>query len=171
MRPLCVSDAHSCLTLCSPTDCSPPGSCVHGILQAGILEWVAIPFSRESSWPRIKPQVSCIAGGFFTNLRHFGKWLMQEGRDLMMRLIPSEDETWENKVTSPPHHSLPFHLLLYWPCISDFQDPFTCFAGRQSNLLKEWVVLKLIFPRFKTWFGPCLSQIGLPWQTTIEWVA
>ena len=39
----------SCLTLCNPMDCSPPGSSVHGILQARILEWVALPFSRESS--------------------------------------------------------------------------------------------------------------------------
>ena len=44
--------AQSCLTLCDPMDCSPPGSSVHGILQARILEWVAIPFSRSSSWPR-----------------------------------------------------------------------------------------------------------------------
>ena len=38
-------------TLCDPIDCSPAGSFVHGILQARILEWVAIPFSRGSSWP------------------------------------------------------------------------------------------------------------------------
>ena len=37
---------HSCLTLCNPMDCSPPGSSIHGILQAGILEWVAMPSSR-----------------------------------------------------------------------------------------------------------------------------
>ena len=47
-------------------DCSPLGSSVHGILQARILEWVAISFSRESSQPRDQTQVSCIAGGFFT---------------------------------------------------------------------------------------------------------
>ena len=46
---LLFSDAQSCLTLCDPMDCSPPGSSVHGILQARILEWVAIPFSRGSS--------------------------------------------------------------------------------------------------------------------------
>ena len=40
------------LTLCIPVDCSPPGSSVHGILQARILEWVAISFSRVSSRPR-----------------------------------------------------------------------------------------------------------------------
>ena len=47
-------------------DCSLPGSSVHGIFQARILEWVTILFSRESSWPRDKTQVSRIAGRFFT---------------------------------------------------------------------------------------------------------
>ena len=56
----------SCPTLCDLTDYSPPGSSVHGILQARILEWVAIPFSRVSSPPRDQTQVSCIAGMFFT---------------------------------------------------------------------------------------------------------
>ena len=44
--------AQSYLTLCDPMNCSPPGSSVHGILQARILEWVAIPLSGVSSWPR-----------------------------------------------------------------------------------------------------------------------
>ena len=47
-------------------DCSLPGSSVHGILQARILEWIANPFSRGSSWLRDHTQVSCIAGRFFT---------------------------------------------------------------------------------------------------------
>ena len=42
----------SCPTLCDPMDCSPPGTSVHGILQARTPEWVAISFSRESSQPR-----------------------------------------------------------------------------------------------------------------------
>ena len=57
----------SCLTLCDPMDCSPPGSSVHGILQARILEWVAISFSRGSSQLSDQTQVSHIAGGFFTS--------------------------------------------------------------------------------------------------------
>ena len=52
--------------LCNPLDCVPPGSSVHGILQARILQWVAIPFSRGSSLLRDWTQVSCIAGKFFT---------------------------------------------------------------------------------------------------------
>ena len=58
-----VKVAHSCLSLCDPMDYT-----VHGILQARILEWVAIPFSRGSSQCRDQIQVSCIAGGFFTSL-------------------------------------------------------------------------------------------------------
>ena len=61
-----VLDAQSCPTLCDLIDCRLPGSSVHGILQARRLEWVAIPFSRGSSWPRGWTPVSCIAGRFFT---------------------------------------------------------------------------------------------------------
>ena len=50
----------SCLTLCHPMDCSPPGSSVHGILQARILEWVAIPFSRGSSRLRDQTHIFCL---------------------------------------------------------------------------------------------------------------
>ena len=57
----CVLVTQSCPTLCDPMDCSPPGSSVHGIFQAGRLEWVALPFSRGSSWLRDWTQVSCTA--------------------------------------------------------------------------------------------------------------
>ena len=56
----------SCPTLCNPIDGSPPGSAVPGILQARTLERIAISFSRVSSQPRDRTQVSCIAGRFFT---------------------------------------------------------------------------------------------------------
>ena len=63
----------ACLLSCSvvsdslqPVECSLPGSSVHGILQARILEWVAIPFSRGSYWPRDRIPVSCIASRFST---------------------------------------------------------------------------------------------------------
>ena len=71
-------------------DWSPPGSSVHWILQARILEWVAISFSRGSSWLRNLTQVSCIAGRWFTN------WAMREAL------------TWHVKssVTSPTHPKL-----------------------------------------------------------------
>ena len=58
--------AQSCPTLCNRKDCSLWGSSVHGIFQARVLEWVAISFSRGSSWPRDGTRVSCIAGRHFT---------------------------------------------------------------------------------------------------------
>ena len=70
---LCVLVAHLCPILWDPKDCSPPSSSVHGILQARILEWLAIPFSRESSWPRDWTWVFCIAGRFF-----FTVWTTRE---------------------------------------------------------------------------------------------
>ena len=56
----------SCLTPCNPMDCSLPRSSIHGILQARVLEWVAISFSRGSSWPRDQTRVSHIVGRCFT---------------------------------------------------------------------------------------------------------
>ena len=60
----CLKVTQLCLTLCDPMDISLPGSSIHGILQAKILEW--IPFSGGSSQPRDQTQVSYIAGRFFT---------------------------------------------------------------------------------------------------------
>ena len=57
--------AQSCPTLCDPIDWGLPGSSIHGILQARILEWVAISFSRGSSGPRDHTQVSCIGSRSF----------------------------------------------------------------------------------------------------------
>ena len=54
-----------CLTLCDPIDCNLPGSSVHEILQAKILEWVAKPSSQGSSWPRDWTHIACI-----------GKWVL-----------------------------------------------------------------------------------------------
>ena len=64
----------SCPARCDLMNCSLPGPSVHGLLQARILEWVAMPSSRDSSWPRYWNCVSCIfciAGGFFY---HWATW-------------------------------------------------------------------------------------------------
>ena len=65
---LCAKSLQSCLTLCIPMDCSLPGSSVHGILQARILEWVAVPSSRGSSRPRDQTCVSYVSC--------IGKWVL-----------------------------------------------------------------------------------------------
>ena len=66
----------SCLTLCDPINCSPPGSSVHGILQARMLEWVALPSSRGFSQPRGPTHSSwssCIGGRFIITAEPVGK--------------------------------------------------------------------------------------------------
>ena len=89
---------YPCPTLCDPMDCSPPGSSIHGILQARVLEWIAISFSRGSSLPRDWTRVFLIAGRCFTicwgrssKIRiqmlaglnsHLEAWL---GKDLILR--------------------------------------------------------------------------------------
>ena len=69
-----LASVNSSVSHCFATtmDCSPPGFSVHGIFQAGILEWVAISSSRGYSWPRDQTQVSCIAG------RRFALWATRE---------------------------------------------------------------------------------------------
>ena len=78
LKKLCYNSGHggggaggglvtqSCLTLCDPMDCNPPGSYVHGTSQARTLEWVAISFSKGSSQSRNQTHISCTAGRFFT---------------------------------------------------------------------------------------------------------
>ena len=73
--------AQSCPTLCNPVDCSLPGSSVQGILQARLLEWVAISFSRGSSRPRDQTQVSRIGG------RRFNLWATREALSKVMQLV------------------------------------------------------------------------------------
>ena len=84
-----------CLTLCDPMDCT--GSSVHGILQAKLLEWVAIPFSRESSQPRDWTHVSCTCRWILYHLRYLGS------------LVYLEHVSF-----GPPAHEI-FGFLLSWP--------------------------------------------------------
>ena len=83
MRSCTCSVAQSCLTLFNPTDCSPPGFSIHGILQARILEW--LPFSSPRNLPRsgIKPKSPALAGGFFTT-EPAGKWISVMGGERLM---------------------------------------------------------------------------------------
>ena len=83
------SVTQSCPTLCDPMDCSPPGSSVHGILPARILEWVAMPFSRASSQPRDQTQVSCTAGRFFTI------WAIREALAMVTVIKNDFPSLWE----------------------------------------------------------------------------
>ena len=82
--------AQSCPILCNPMDCSPPGSFIHGILPARVLEWVAISFSRGCSWPRDRTRVSRTAGRCFT------LWATRE----MLTVVPAFSLISKNQSTA-----------------------------------------------------------------------
>ena len=86
----CCLVAKLCPTLCDPMDYNLPGSSVHGISQSRILEWVAIPFSRGSSWPRDRTHISCI-----------GRWIL----DCWAR----REAYQSHQVTLPPGDSKSVH--------------------------------------------------------------
>ena len=114
----------SCVWLCDPVDCSPPGFSIHGILQARILEWVAISFSRGSSQPRDRTQVSRIAS------RRFNLWAtrVQPGKKKVAQIYYSlhlptaprwdilaigADSLWMAMITSDTARALNSLLLGY----------------------------------------------------------
>ena len=101
-------------TLCNPIDCSSPGSSVYGILHTGILEWIAIFFSRGFFWSRDQTQVSCFAARFFTIwtirealqhlLYHTKAWTQTTSKAIRYRVciawhgIPKRDSSPELKL-------------------------------------------------------------------------
>ena len=87
-------DARLCPTACNPMGCSPPGSSAQGILQARMLEWVAIPFSKgESSRPRDQTQASCVESRFIYYRSH------QKGpvasKDSSVKKLPADPTSLE----------------------------------------------------------------------------
>ena len=129
-------------TLCDPMDCSPPGSSVHGILQARILEWVAISFSRRSSQPRDQTQVSHIAG------RCFNLWATREALtfyNILMQLLTQSCPTLCIPMDcSPPGfsiHGIFQATVLEWVAIS---------FSRRSSQPRDWTWVSCIAGRHFT---------------------
>ena len=110
----------SCPTLCYPMDCNLPGSLVHGISQARILEWVAVPSSRGSSPPRDRTWVSCTTGRHSTRLQrniqyieYPWPWAFQSQKSFLPSslLTPETDSLgpqWDRCI--PPPSIIYFHL-------------------------------------------------------------
>ena len=111
MACICLSEVTQlCPTLYDPIDGSPPGSLVPGILQARILEWIAISFSRGSSWPRDRTQVSHIVARLLT------VWATREALYMpyaFCKYLPANrnPESWNSQVFA--YYFLPFPPLLY----------------------------------------------------------
>ena len=141
--------------------CSSPGSSVHGVFQARILEWAAISFSRASSWPRILTQVYCIGGRFFTN------WATKEGLEILVvdisrRIYLHECPFGWLSVPKPDSMELPIGLC--WGCVCMMLSHFShvqlfgtlCTVARQPPLFMR-------FSRQECCSGlPCSSPGYLP---------
>ena len=129
--------AQSCLTLCNPMDCNLPGSSVCGILQARILEWVAIPFSRRSSQPRNWTLVSCTA----SLVTQLVKNPLQCGR-------PGFD-SWIGKI---PWRSERLHTPVFWP--GEFHRLYSPW-GRKKSDRPERLSLSLPPVQVSLYLLPC----------------
>ena len=101
--------AKSCLTLCDPMNCSPPGFSVYGILQARILEWVATSSSRGSSRPRDQIRVSCIGRQILLPLSHLGS--LQNLRQGFAVLIVFSQYWIKKNKTNPNIWAPNFYIL------------------------------------------------------------
>ena len=130
--------AHSCLILCYPMNCSPSGCAVHGVLQARILKWVAIPFSGGFSRPSDQTWVSHIAGRFF----HF--WATREALFIV------------------PTISTPYPFLLFLPPVSTLSQPSHCLLFLSHCLLSPkpgnslLVSLRLFIHSTDIYTGHCI---------------
>ena len=98
---MCAKLLQLCPTLCDPMDCCLPGSSVYGILQAKILAWVAIPFSRGSSQPRDQTcisYISCIGRRFFTTSatwKAISRWQFSSDVYLNLSCADPQLSSWE----------------------------------------------------------------------------
>ena len=121
-------------------DCSSPGSSTHGILQARILEWVAIPFSRESRRLRDRTGVSCTAGRFFT------AWVTREA--LVCTLSTSNYALF----------SFGFSVIFFFSFTGPpSRFPQLALTSRRWKPEREWVILGLCIP---------FTCASLPWRQT-----
>ena len=145
-------------------DCSPPGSSVHGILQAGILEWVAIPFSKGSSQPRDWTQVFCVVGRFFTNWvtgkshwnRYFcichlcppcfcQEYYLQHARHTLLSMEFSRREYWNGLLFPPPGRS-PDQVSD--PCLPHWQVDSLPLSHQGSPIVNEWNTFSILLKRY-----------------------
>ena len=165
---------------CDPVDCSLPGSSVHGILQARILEWVAISFSRGSSRPGDQTQVSCIAGGFFSS------WAIREAltfsinnsikfKNVYVHIVLKQCCFWVAKSSSTlcdpmdcsmPGFPVPSHfpefaqVHVHW--IGDaiqLSHPLSLSSPSAFNLSQHHCLFQLV---------SCLHQVGKYWSFGIS---
>ena len=162
-----VKSLSGILTLCDPMDCSPPGSSVHGIFQARILEGVAISFSRGSSQPRDRTQVSGIVGRLYCLSDQGIPWWMNELEIFSIESVSifSTESVEECQWHAPKQQRETIRPVN--PHIAYFSDT----AGKECWLL-SWQLAIAEFPETDVWrpgSGGGVSSL-LQLSPTARWV-
>ena len=140
MRNCCESSkcySLSAVWLCDPMDCSPPGSSACGICQARILEWVTMPSSRGSSWPRDWTRVSHLAGALFTI------WTIREAPQIFAAHWDIGQAMWEpawlsHWTVSPPSAVSGGLGSAVWMCPWGSVERINVQKGARRSLLKDF---------------------------------
>ena len=143
--------AQSCPALCNLMDCSPPGSSVHGIFQARILEWVAISTSRCSFQPRDQTHISCVSCISRRMLYHWSAWEAKwEGVNAYFWISSSTSICWHFAAASKSLQSCP---TLYDPI--DGSPPGSLVPGTLQARTLEWVAISFS----NTWKAGTLLKV------------
>ena len=167
-----------CLTLCGPTGCSPPGSSVHGISQARILQRVAISFSRGCSWPRDRTQVSyisCTGRQALYHQPHLWHHLITHFMNLPQLFIPSPAaaKSLQSCLTVRPHRWQPTRLRRPWDSPGKNTGVGCHFLLQCMKVKSESEVvqscLTLLDPMDCSLPGSCIH--GIFQVRVLEWVA
>ena len=153
--------AQSCSALWDPMDCSLPGSSVHGIFQARVLEWVAISFSRWSSWPRDWTWISRIVGRCFTT------WATNSYKGSCCCLVT------KSYLTLWPHGLK--HARLFCPLLSPRVSSESCLLesvmpSNHLNLCHPLLLLPSVFPSIRVFSNESAVHVRWPeyWRFSIR---
>ena len=150
--------AQSCLTFCNPMDCGPSGSSVHVILQARMLEWIAIPFSRKSSQPMVEPgslalQADCLPLSCQGRVRKVGKLSKIYQFSSFTQLCPTLCDSKDCSTSGlPVHHQLPEFIQTHVPWVSDAIQPSHPLSSPSLpafNLFQHQGLFKWVSPSHK----------------------
>ena len=147
-------------------DCSPPGSSVHGILQARILEWVAISFSRGSSQSRDRTRVSCIAG------RRFILWATSLEKTLMLGKIEGGKRRGRQRMRRLDciTDSMDMSLSRLWELVMSREAWHATVLGITKNRtwLSNWTDSRSFYEDMRLWVsGPHLIIWKTWWKKTV----
>ena len=162
-----------CLTFCNPMDCSPPGSSVHEILQARILEWVAISFSRDLSKPGIEPSSLAsppLAGWFFTTSttwealnspwKRWPRWettAIYLWTEEMMVMVSQHGHLFQGKLKADSICYVHWGELLNWNTLEETR------VGKKKSLKQHNTYLLIHKPMPVFWIDTHLRTLGVMW--------